>query len=77
MGRDGAEGLLTMRRSGARTIAQNEETSVIFGMPREAIRAGAAQHVLPLDGIANGILSALQAPSLPMGLSITVPRPSA
>ncbi len=77
MGRDGADGLLEMRRCGARTIAQNEETSVIFGMPREAIRAGAAQQVLPLDGIANGILSALQAPSLPMGLSTTVPRPSA
>jgi len=51
MGADGAAGLLRLREAGAITIAQNEETSVVFGMPREAIRLGAAQHVLPLDQV--------------------------
>jgi two-component system chemotaxis response regulator CheB len=47
MGRDGASGLLEMHRAGALTAAQDEDSSVVFGMPREAIRLGAAQHVLP------------------------------
>jgi two-component system chemotaxis response regulator CheB len=52
MGDDGAGGLLEMREAGALTIAQDEATSVVFGMPREAIRRGAAKYVLPLDRIA-------------------------
>lgn len=56
MGADGAAGMLEMRRAGADTIAQNEETCVVFGMPREAIRMGAAQHVLPLGEIAGALL---------------------
>jgi len=52
MGRDGASGLLAIRRAGGTTIAQNEATSVVFGMPREAILLGAAEQVLPLDQIA-------------------------
>jgi len=51
MGRDGAEGLLSLRRAGALTIAQDESTSVIFGMPREAVALGAAEHVLGIDQI--------------------------
>jgi two-component system chemotaxis response regulator CheB len=51
MGADGAGGLLRLRESGASTLAQNEETCVVFGMPREAIRQGAAQEVLPLEHI--------------------------
>ncbi len=51
MGADGAAGLLRLRQAGAATIAQNEETCVVFGMPREAIRMGAAQQVLPLERI--------------------------
>lgn len=56
MGSDGAEGLLKMRQAGARTIAQDEATSAIFGVPRAAIERGAAQSVLPLDRIAVEML---------------------
>src|SRR5262249_30944131 len=51
MGRDGAAGLLNIRKAGGITIAQDESTSVIYGMPREAVLLGAAQHVLPLPEI--------------------------
>lgn len=51
MGDDGARGLLEMAQAGAETIAQDEATCVVYGMPREAARMGAAQHVLPLDSI--------------------------
>ena len=57
MGDDGAGGLLEMRETGALTIAQNEATCVVFGMPREAIRRGAAKFVTPLDSIAPTILA--------------------
>lgn len=53
MGDDGAKGLLAMRRAGAHTIAQNEATCVVFGMPKEAIALGGASEVLPLDRIAG------------------------
>jgi two-component system chemotaxis response regulator CheB len=53
MGNDGAEGLLALRKSGACTIAQNEETCVVYGMPREAVELNAAADVLPLDQIAD------------------------
>jgi two-component system chemotaxis response regulator CheB len=52
MGADGARGLLHMRQAGAATIAQDEATCVVFGMPKEAIACGAAQHVVALDRIA-------------------------
>jgi len=56
MGADGAKGLLNMRRAGARTIAQDESTCVVFGMPKEAIALGAAEIVLPLPRIAPAAL---------------------
>lgn len=52
MGADGAEGLLDMKKAGAGTIAQDEQSCVVFGMPKEAIKLGAADMVLPLDQIA-------------------------
>ncbi|GEJ55402.1 chemotaxis-specific protein-glutamate methyltransferase CheB [Anaeromyxobacter diazotrophicus] len=58
MGKDGAEGLLAMRRAGAATVAQDEATSVVFGMPREAILLGAAERVLPLQEIGPALLEA-------------------
>ena len=63
MGRDGAAGLLAIRRAGGRTIAQDEATSVVFGMPREAILLGAAEQVLALDQIAPrlGVLAGVSA----------------
>jgi two-component system chemotaxis response regulator CheB len=56
MGDDGANGLLEMRQAGAITLAQSEETCVVFGMPKEAIARGAAQKVVPLGHIAREIV---------------------
>jgi len=56
MGSDGADGLLAMRRAGARTLAQDEASCVVFGMPREAIERGAAERILPLDRIASHVI---------------------
>ena len=57
MGDDGAGGLLEMREAGSLTIAQNEATCIVFGMPREAIRRGAAKFITPLDSIAATVLA--------------------
>jgi two-component system chemotaxis response regulator CheB len=59
MGRDGAAGLLAIRRAGGFTLAQDESTSVIYGMPREAVLLDAAQVVLPLDKIGPQIVQLL------------------
>lgn len=56
MGRDGAEGMAALRKAGAMTIAQDEASCVVFGMPREAIRLGAAAKVLPLEQVASHLL---------------------
>jgi len=55
MGDDGANGLLEMRKAGAYTVAQNEESCIVFGMPKEAIGRGAAMKVIPLNQIAREI----------------------
>lgn len=77
MGKDGAEGLLHMRQAGAVTIAQDEKTSVVWGMPGEAVRRGAAERIVPLPKLADEILSALVAPRLSPGEDALDPcRPS-
>lgn len=56
MGADGAKGMLKMKEAGAKTIAQDEPSCVVFGMPKEAIKLGAADRVLPLRQIAAGTI---------------------
>ena len=56
MGGDGAAGLLEMKRAGAPTVAQDEASCVVFGMPREAIARGGVDEVVSLDKIAPAIL---------------------
>ncbi|MGC3998680.1 MAG: chemotaxis response regulator protein-glutamate methylesterase [Anaeromyxobacter sp.] len=60
MGGDGAQGLLAMKEAGAQTLAQDESTSVVFGMPKVAIDLGAVDRVLPLDRIAPEMLRAAE-----------------
>ncbi|MFO8164181.1 MAG: protein-glutamate methylesterase/protein-glutamine glutaminase [Thermodesulfobacteriota bacterium] len=57
MGSDGALGLLKMKEAGARTVVQDEKSCIVFGMPKEAIKLGAAEKVLPLQNIAQAALS--------------------
>jgi two-component system, chemotaxis family, protein-glutamate methylesterase/glutaminase len=61
MGKDGAAGLLEMRQAGAPTIAQNEQTCVVFGMPREAIAMGGAVEVVALDDIPTRMMALIAA----------------
>ena len=60
MGADGATGLLKMKKSGAKTIAQDEDSCVVFGMPKEAIKLGAADKIVPLHNIPGNIISFLK-----------------
>jgi len=62
MGVDGAKGMSALRAGGAHTIAQNQETCVVWGMPRAAVEAGAAADVLPIERIANALLSTQSRP---------------
>jgi len=61
MGADGADGMLAMKERGAYTIAQDEASCIVFGMPKEAIKRGAAPKVLPLTRIPEEIRRALAA----------------
>lgn len=56
MGADGAQGLLEMRQAGARTLAQDEQSCVVYGMPKEAVRIGAVEKELPLSDMAEEIM---------------------
>jgi two-component system chemotaxis response regulator CheB len=60
MGKDGASGMLKMRQAGAHTIAQDEKSCVVFGMPKEAIEMGGVEEVVPLHEITNTILRMMQ-----------------
>ncbi|MGE5411627.1 MAG: protein-glutamate methylesterase/protein-glutamine glutaminase [Clostridiales bacterium] len=57
MGDDGAKGMLEMKNAGAKTLAQDEKSCVVFGMPNEAIKLGGVDKVLPLDKIAGSVLN--------------------
>ena len=57
MANDGAGGLLNMRKSGAHTVAEDEKSAVVFGMPKEAIDRGAAEKVVPLSDIAKTLIT--------------------
>jgi two-component system chemotaxis response regulator CheB len=74
MGSDGAQGMLRIRRAGGRTLAQDEATSVVFGMPREAIRLGAAEQVLSLPAISATLLR-LAARRSPITGALAPPQP--
>jgi two-component system chemotaxis response regulator CheB len=63
MGDDGARGMLEMRRAGALTIAQDESSCAVFGMPKEAVKLGAAARVLPLEAIADSVLGEASSPA--------------
>ena len=74
MGKDGAEGLLRLREKGATTFAQDEATSVVYGMPKVAWENGGAQRQLPLDHVAQFILQAVAAK--PAGSVQAAPQPA-
>ena len=57
MGRDGADGMMTLRRAGARCLAQDEASSVVFGMPKVALQTGAAERAVPLEAMAGEVLA--------------------
>jgi two-component system response regulator WspF len=56
MGRDGAAGLMSLRRAGWHTIAQDDKTSVVYGMPKAAAQSGAAVEILPIDEIGTALI---------------------
>jgi two-component system chemotaxis response regulator CheB len=56
MGDDGARGLVEMHEAGSYTVAQDEKTSVVWGMPGEAVKLGAIDDVMPLDSVASALL---------------------
>jgi two-component system chemotaxis response regulator CheB len=60
MGDDGAAGLLEMRKAGARTLGQDEDSCVVYGMPKEAVKLGAVERSVPLGAIAREILSCMR-----------------
>ena len=60
MGKDGAEGMREMNNAGSYTIAQNEETCVVYGMPGAAVAVGGVEKILPLDRISGDILKFLK-----------------
>lgn len=67
IGRDGAAGLLALRSAGAITIAQDKETSIVYGMPKAAIQLGAAQQILPLDQIGPALTAGVREKRLDCG----------
>jgi two-component system chemotaxis response regulator CheB len=62
MGEDGVEGLRAVRRAGGHVLAQDEETSAVFGMPGAAVAAGLADRVLPLEAVAGRLVELVGRP---------------
>jgi two-component system chemotaxis response regulator CheB len=77
MGRDGADGMKKLKTAGATTLAQNEDSCVVYGMPRAAVELGVVDRVLPLDLIPHAILHALQTSSEapPAAVRLSEPKP--
>lgn len=73
MGTDGAQGLYHMRQAGAHTVAQDESSSIVFGMPMEAIKCGAAETIVPLDQVAVTMMKMAEQPA---NYDKTIPRPT-
>jgi two-component system chemotaxis response regulator CheB len=65
MGDDGARGMLAMKEAGARTVAQDEASSVVWGMPGSAVKMNAAQKVVPLNEVAANLLQMIAMDSSP------------
>ena len=63
MGKDGARGLMAMRDAGARTLGQDEATSVVYGMPKAAFELGAVERQLPLHRLSSAILESCADPA--------------
>jgi two-component system chemotaxis response regulator CheB len=61
MGKDGAEAMLRMRNKGGRTLAQNESSSVVFGMPKAAFECGGAERLVDIKDMASTIIEMLEA----------------
>jgi two-component system chemotaxis response regulator CheB len=72
MGRDGALGMQKMKTAGATTLAQNEETCIVYGMPRAAVELGVVDRVLPLDLMPHAIIHALQSATVKSSPQLTV-----
>jgi two-component system chemotaxis response regulator CheB len=76
MGKDGAEGLLRLRNGGAVTFAQDEASSVVYGMPRAAWENGAARHQLPLDRVASFLVGSYESSSATRSPFAALPSPA-
>jgi two-component system chemotaxis response regulator CheB len=65
MGSDGSMGMQTIARAGGTTLAEHEDSCVVYGMPRAAIELGAVKHIVPLDGMADALMKSIQATRKP------------
>lgn len=77
MGSDGAQGMRKLKQAGAATLAQNEETCVVYGMPRAAVELGVVDQVLPLERIPLALLRAAQSRIAGTPKPDAAPRPGA
>ena len=75
MGRDGAQGMKMLKASGARTLAQNEETCVVYGMPKAAVELGAVDRQVSLEGLPQAILQELDRHARPAATSVALKTP--